>query len=204
MIRKEKLEELKQYTEEYKTVSKTKIEVEESQKFLQSERYDYLLKNGRTVRREKLTKGKDKKDGSAAIICPMVGDEILTVIEPRVFTKLGVGVGFPAGYIEKDEKPVQAALRELKEETGYVPEQIIEVDSFYQDEGCSAALNHLFIAYNCKKVSNQSLDQDEMISYMTFTLEELFDLEQLEYIMGCNSKLLLHHIKERENSNEKI
>lgn len=31
-------------------------------------------------------------------------NEILTIIEPRVFTDLTVGIGFPAGYIENGEK----------------------------------------------------------------------------------------------------
>lgn len=79
-------------------------------------------------------------------------NEILTVIEPRVFTKHTVAVSFPAGYIEKDEDVYHAALRELKEETGYVPSKLELLDSFYQDEGCSKAFNHSFIAFDsiCK------------------------------------------------------
>jgi len=194
MIRKEKLEELKSIVEELKTIKVIERQIEQENKFLQSEAYLYTLNNGRTIPRERLVKG--KKDGSAAIIMPVVdSDEILTVIEPRVFTELTVGVGFPAGYIENGEDVSVGALRELIEETGYTTNNLIEMDSFYQDEGCSSALNHIFLALNCKKTCEQSLDQDEIVKYMLFSYEELFELERLGYIKGSNSKLALEKSK---------
>lgn len=57
------------------------------------------------------------------------------VVEPRVFTAKTVSVSFPSGYLEEGESPYEAALRELKEETGYIPKYIKLLDSFYQDEG---------------------------------------------------------------------
>lgn len=194
MIRKEKLEELKSIVEELKTIKVIERKIEQENKFLQSKAYFFTLNNGRTIPRERLVKG--KKDGSAAIIMPVVdSDEVLTVIEPRVFTELTVGVGFPAGYIENGEDVSIGALRELREETGYTTNNIIEMDSFYQDEGCSSALNHIFLALDCRKTCEQSLDQDEIVKYMLFSYEELFELERLGYIKGSNSKLALEKSK---------
>lgn len=185
-----RIEELKQIINEFKTIEKIEVN---SFKFLKSQAYELKLNNGRVIVREKLIKGNN--DGSAAIIVPIVGNEILTVIEPRVFTKLTVGIGFPAGYIENNETPEEAALRELQEETGYTPKSIEEILSFYQDEGCSAALNHIFIAYDCKKLNLQNLDKDEIIKYKFFSYNELKKLEQLGYIKRGNNLLALEKIK---------
>lgn len=194
MIRKEKLDQLKEIVEELKTIEVTKREVEQNNKFLQSNAYYFKLNNGIIIPRERLVKG--GKDGSAAIIMPVLeNNEILTIIEPRVFTELTVGVGFPAGYIENGEKEKVGALRELREETGFVPKEMILMDTFYQDEGCSSALNHIFLALDCKKKFDQELDKDEIVKYMTFNYEELFELERLGYIKGCNSKLALEKSK---------
>ena len=114
-MRKEKLEELKYYIEELKTIKL----VNTSGTFLKSEAYDCILNNGITIKREKLIKGNN--DGSAVIIMPVTyNNEILTVVEPRVFTKETVGIGFPAGYIEEGEKTWESAKRELLEETIFI------------------------------------------------------------------------------------
>ena len=193
-MRKEKLEELKEIVEELKTIEVIERKIEQKNKFLQSKSFYFKLNNGIIIPREKLIKG--GKDGSAAIIMPVLpNNEVLTIIEPRVFTKLTVGVGFPAGYIENGEDKRVGALRELREETGFVPKELILMDSFYQDEGVSSALNHIFLALNCEKKFEQKLDKDEIVKYMMFNYEELFELEKLGYISGANSKLALEKSK---------
>ena len=162
--------------------------------FITSVAKEYLLNGGMKIRREEILK--NGKSGSAVIIVPVCGEEILTSIEPRVFTKLTVGVGFPAGYIEEGENPSDAAIRELEEESGLEAEELIELDRFYQDEGCSSALNVIYLALGCKKTHDQHLDKDEFVECMTFTYEELYELEKMGYIMGANSKLALHKLKE--------
>ena len=195
MIRKEKLEELEKYINELKTIKVEPKKIKQEKKWIQSEVNNYYLNNGEIIPREKLIKGKN--DGSAVIIMPVLKNkEILTIIEPRVFTELTVGIGFPAGYIENLEKPIKSAERELLEETGYKAEKMIELDTFYQDEGCSSALNHVFLALNVEQKEEQKLDESEIIKYMTFTYEELKELEKLNYIKGVNSKMALLKYKE--------
>lgn len=193
-MRKEKLEKLKEIVEELKTIEVTERKIDDKNKFLQSKPYYFKLNNGIIIPRERLIKG--GKDGSAAIIMPVLpNNEILTIIEPRVFTDMTVGIGFPAGYIENGEDEKVGALRELREETGFVPNEMILMDTFYQDEGCSSALNRIFLALDCEKKYDQELDKDEIVKYMTFNYEELFELERLGYIKGCNSKLALEKSK---------
>lgn len=186
-----------EYIEELKTIEMT---LKEENRFLSIETYDCRLNNGKVIRREKMLK--NKKDGSAAIIFPITEDnKVILAIEPRVFTKRTVGVDLPAGYIEENEEPLEAAKRELLEETGYEAEQFIYLGSFYQDQGCSGAYNYYYVALNCKKVSNQKLDEGEFIKYRLVTLQELEELINAGYIESLNSAFTIEkgkqYIKER-------
>lgn len=210
-MRKEKLDELKSYIEELRTFECTKIETRgmvkilnsmienltKEKQFLKIERYACKLNNGHTIQREKLLKG--GKNGSAAIILPVTKDEqVVLSVEPRTFTKETVDAGLPAGYIEENERAIDAARRELLEETGYITqeENIIHLGSFYQDQGCSGALNEYFIAFNCEKQSSQSLDRDEFIKYYTCTFDEMVELLNNGYIKGLNSAYVIEKAKQ--------
>lgn len=192
-MRREKLEELKSLIEEVKFVSMEKVE-KNDKSFISSIPYEVTLKNGMNVRREKLLK--NGTDGSASIILPMTyeGDIILTV-EPRVFTVRGVGVGLPSGYINPGEAPRNAALRELKEETGYTCSKVIALGGFYQDMGVSSAYNRLFLGIDAEKTSEPNFDRDEIVLPFVCTYEEALELVNLGYIEGCNALITLERAR---------
>jgi len=187
-----KRKELEKYINELKWIKKTIID--DSGKFVSVSTQDFELNNGRIIRREQILK--NKNDGSAVIIIPEVNDEYLVTIEPRVFTKKRIAVSFPAGYIEAGEKMEDSAIRELREETGYTSDSLVHLDSFYQDEGISAAYNHVFLANNCIKKYDQHLDKDEVVRYMSFTYDELLELEREGFISGANCKLALLRLRD--------
>ena len=192
-MRKQKLVELNEYLRLLK--SKNMQKLDQPSQFINTEVYEFELSSGIKFTREKILKG--KRDGSAAIILPItVEKEILLVIQPRVFSKTGIGIELPAGYIE-DETSVLAAKRELLEETGYQSKKIEFIGSFYQDEGCSSALNQSFIAYECVKIKDQYLDKDEFIKYFTCDYEEVLELMNLGYINGANSLLTINFAQKK-------
>ena len=186
------MNEIEKIFNEFKTIKKIK---KEKNNFLKIESYLCELNNGKKITREKIIKG--NSDGSAAIVLPITKDnKVILAIEPRVFTKKTVDIGLPAGYIDEGEEPIKAALRELKEETGYVSNKIECIGSYYQDQGCSSALNYYFIAFDCEKKYEQNLDESEFIKYIEVDFNELNYLINNGYITSLNSAFTIEKAKQ--------
>ena len=81
-------------------------------------------------------------------------------------------IEMPAGKLEKGETPLEAAKRELLEETGYRPLEMIHLGDSYPTPGYSSEVIHL---YYCPKAVKEErhLDQDENIELIYLTLEEI-------------------------------
>lgn len=75
-----------------------------------------------------------------------------------------------------DKSPLEAAKRELLEETGYAGGEWTELSVLSANPTSMNNLNHTFIAKGVKKVSTQHLDETEDISVHLFSLDKLVAL----------------------------
>ena len=81
-------------------------------------------------------------------------------------------IEMPAGKLEEGEIPLEAAKRELLEETGYRPLEMVHLGDSYPTPGYSSEVIHL---YYCPKAVKEErhLDKDEDIELIYLTLEEI-------------------------------
>jgi ADP-ribose pyrophosphatase len=68
----------------------------------------------------------------------------------------------PAGGIEGEEKPEEAALREMQEETGFLPKTIKRLGGFYSAPGFCTEYLHLFLATDLVKSQLYAEDTSEI------------------------------------------
>ena len=89
------------------------------------------------------------------------GDGIMLVTQYRRAANK-VLLEIPAGKIEKDETPRQAAVREMAEEIGCAG-TLKPLLKCYLAPGYSTELMHVFVATNLREITRGRLDDDENI-----------------------------------------
>lgn len=91
---------------------------------------------------------------------------------------------FPAGGIEnygttdyektgREEDPLEAARRELIEETGYTSDDWTHLLTIPSDATLGDNYAHLYLAKNCRKVQGQTLDETEFMNVTVIPPAEL-------------------------------
>lgn len=90
-------------------------------------------------------------------------DEVIMVKQYRFGTSK-IELEIPGGIIEKNEEPMEAGKRELKEETGYEGDKFrylgyVDPNPAFQTNKC-----HTIIIENCRITSEQNLDPGEDIN----------------------------------------
>lgn len=81
----------------------------------------------------------------------------------------------PAGMIDKDEDPMDAAKRELAEETGYVPEKVVLLKKISVNPAIQTNNCYFYLALNCRKAQNVNFDIGEEIEVVIKDKEEVFN-----------------------------
>ncbi len=128
---------------------------------------DTFKLNGKIFKKEVI-----EHNASVGII-PIINNNEIILIKQYRHAVNEVLIEIPAGKIEKNESPIEAAKRELEEETGFNGD-LIPLTNCYLAPSYDTEIMHLFIAKNISKIKNPSfiMDEDENISNISVKLKD--------------------------------
>ncbi len=124
---------------------------------------------GRKVKREMVEHG-----GASAMLGFDEKGKVILVKQHRF--PHGYVLEIPAGTIEKGEKPLACAHREMVEETGYKAKKMTHLLSYYPSIGYNTEVIHCYVASGLKKVAEIAPDNDEFISVVKMDLQKLINM----------------------------
>ncbi len=105
------------------------------------------------------------------------------VMEKQYRHGLGVdSIELPCGVMEEGETPMEAAQRELLEETGYGGGEWSRLMTVAPNPGSMSNLSHSFLAVGVEKIAEPSLDATEELTVHLMSEEEVRSLLMNEQI----------------------
>lgn len=158
-----------------------------SQRWLEVREQRVRLANGHEIDSFHLIRGPNW----ASVLC--LTDERQVVMVRQYRHGLGgASLELPAGVIEPSEAPIDAARRELREESGFEAREIVPLWSLSPEPARNSTRAYFFFARAEPRVSEPALDQSEELEVLLVPVPELFELiEHGQIVHGAHVAAIL-------------
>ena len=137
--------------------------------------------------------------GAVAVLALTAEDEVILVEQYRKAVEMST-LEIPAGKLEKGEDPLESAVREMQEETGYQikSSDLEKIFDVHVAIGYSSELITVYYAEGLKHSGMQNLDEDEFLNCKKYSLEEAFSLLDSNVITDSKTMMALMWLKNRK------
>jgi 8-oxo-dGTP pyrophosphatase MutT (NUDIX family) len=116
----------------------------------------------------------------------VLGEEVVVIVPTRRAADGSSVLALPKGHVDPGETPVQAATREVREETGVVAEPLHELgESRYWYRRDGRTIGKAVVFFLCEYVEGDTADHDD-------------EVEEVRWISLDEARTTLSHAAERE------
>ena len=109
-------------------------------------------------------------------IIPITTEGDVILVNQHRFGMDKSSLEIPGGMADSNENPMEAAIRELKEETGYEAKEVIEIGRVESNPAIMSNHTYTYLALDSEQSSEQNLDGTEDIEIIRKHINEIPDL----------------------------
>lgn len=147
-------------------------------------RDEILLPNGNKGVREVI------RHPGAVCVIPVTDDGEVIFVNQFRYALDRVTLEVPAGKLEKGEDPMEAALRELSEETGITAGRIEPLGALYTSPALIDEIIYMYIATELSQ-GEQHLDEDEFVNAVKIPLAQAVDMVMNGKILDAKTQTII-------------
>ncbi len=138
--------------------------------------------------------------GAVALI-PLTSENKVVLVRQYRYAAQSATLEIPAGKLEENENAMIAAIRELKEETGYSAGKIQFLFSYFCGIGYSTEVLHTYL---CTDLSpgETDFDEDEAIEVEEYTADEMIEMVENGDIVDSKTIIAAYYLKDYFNKNK--
>ena len=108
-----------------------------------------------------------------AVVIPVTDEGKLIMVTQFRYPFQTTLLEFPAGKLDIDENPLDCAVRELEEETGYKAAKVNELGKIYTAPGYCTETLHIFIAQELKQGDHKREEGEYGMEIYEFDIAEI-------------------------------
>jgi 8-oxo-dGTP pyrophosphatase MutT (NUDIX family) len=142
-----------------------------SERWLSVREQHVRLANGHEIERFHLINGPNW----AGVLC-LTGEGQVVMVRQYRHGLGGTSLELPAGVIEDAEAPIDAARRELREESGFEAREMTPLLTVSPEPARSTTRAHFFFARRAERVSDLALDHSEDLQVLLVPADDLIEL----------------------------
>lgn len=106
-------------------------------------------------------------------VVPVTEDGRVVFVRQFRFGIDAITLEIPGGMCDRGEDPAAAARRELREETGYVTDDLVDLGWVHPNPAIQTNRCHTFLAKNARRAGVPEPDGDEAFEIVTYALDEV-------------------------------